>query len=80
MAVLMGIANAQESNPIIEHFINFLRYPEPKHQQIIQDIVLVRNKNGADQMIDAYQRVDYKAIAEFTSKSVINLAEYIKAN
>ena len=31
-------------------------------------------------MIDAYQRVDYKAIAEFTSKSVINLAEYIKAN
>ena len=31
-------------------------------------------------MIDAYQRVDYKAISEFTSKSVINLAEYIKAN
>jgi hypothetical protein len=44
----------QESNPIIEHFINFLRYPDHKHQQIVQDIVLVRNKNGADQMIDAY--------------------------
>lgn len=68
----------RESNPIIENFFNFLRHPEPQHQEILAEMVLVKNRHTVEELMESYEKGEYRMLAEFSSQSVIFLIDVLK--